>query len=76
MSKNIETWHEVPFEQIEQLFQLVQVQIPTASHDINFGTKSTLFFSQIFKGFKPLRENLINSLKFFLDRVFHNVNLY
>jgi hypothetical protein len=75
-SKNIQTWHEVAFDQIEQLCQLAQLKIPTVSHDINFGTNSNLNLQWILMGFKPYGENLVNSLEFFLDTTFHTVNWY
>jgi hypothetical protein len=74
-SKNIQTLHEAWFEHDEQLSPLVQVQISTGFLDINFGTNSNLNLPLILKGFKPCAKILINSLKFYLDLIFTNVNL-
>jgi hypothetical protein len=74
-SKIIQTLHDVFFEHDEQLYELVQLQIPSIIHVINFGTNYNLNFPQILKGFKPCWKNLVNSLKFYLYVIFINLNL-
>jgi hypothetical protein len=44
--------------------------------DFKFPTKTTLKFSSNFSGVQTFGENLVNLLKFFLNMIFHNVNLY
>jgi hypothetical protein len=74
--------HEAKSESDEQLSPLVQLQIPSGFHVINFGTKSNKFWNKIqlessinFKGVQTFWKNLVNSLEFFLDLIFMNVNL-
>jgi hypothetical protein len=63
------------FEQNEHLSPMAQLQIPTGSHVINFGTNSNLNLLGILKGFKPSGKNLVNSLKISLDWIITKVNL-
>jgi hypothetical protein len=44
-------------------------------HAINSGKEFNLKFLRILKGFKPCGKNLVNSLKFYPNKIFTKVNL-
>jgi hypothetical protein len=73
--KNVQTLHEATFEHCEQLYRLSQLQIPNGFHVTKFGTKSNLNLPWILSRCQTCGKNLVNSLKFYLDLIFIDVNL-
>jgi hypothetical protein len=73
--KNIQILYEARFEHCKQLSPLAELQIPTGSYVIKFGTDSNLNLSWILTGFKPCGKNLVNSLKLYIDFIFTKLNL-
>jgi hypothetical protein len=73
--KNSQALHEARIELYEQPSPLAQLQIPNGCHVIKFETNLNLKLPRILKGFKPLRKNLVNSLKFYPYLIFTKVNL-
>jgi hypothetical protein len=75
LSKNCQTLQGDRFEHEEQLSDLAQQQNPSGFSIINSGINSNLNVPWILKGFKPFGKKLVNSLKFYLEVIFMNVNL-
>jgi hypothetical protein len=73
-SKKFQTLHGARIEYFEQLSQLDQLQNPNRIHVINSRTYSNLKLLWILKGFEPCGKNMVNSLKFYLDLLFLNLN--
>jgi hypothetical protein len=74
-SKNIQTLQDDRFRYSEQFSQLGELQILNIIHAIHSGIDSNLNILRILKGLKPCGKNLVNSLKFYPNKVFIKVNL-